>query len=75
MSSWREESVQAKLPVDCLWTVEETAKYLRVPAATLYQWRYLGTGPKAGRVGRYLRYDPADVIAWFRAKQDQGAAA
>ena len=45
-----------KLPVDCLWTVEETAQYLRVPPATLYQWRYLGIGPKAGRVGRFLRY-------------------
>lgn len=40
-----------KLPIECLWTVEETARYLRVPKATLYQWRYLGIGPKAGRVG------------------------
>ena len=64
-----------KLSVDSLWTVEETALYLRVPVATLYQWRYLGTGPKAGRVGRYLRYDSADVIAWFRAQQEQGDAA
>jgi DNA-binding transcriptional MerR regulator len=64
-----------KLPVDCLWTVGETAQYLRVPPATLYQWRYLGIGPKSGRVGRYLRYEPAEVISWFRAQQEQGSAA
>ena len=53
-----------------LWTVEETALYLQVPKATLYQWRYLGIGPKAGRVGRHLRYDPEDVRAWFRQQRD-----
>lgn len=37
---------------DRLWTAEETAAYLQIPKATLYQWRYLGIGPKAGRVGR-----------------------
>jgi hypothetical protein len=62
-----------KLPIECLWTVEETARFLRVPKATLYQWRYLGIGPKAGRVGRHLRYDPAEVIAWFRQQQEHAA--
>ena len=55
---------------DRLWTADETALYLQVPKATLYQWRYLGIGPKAGRVGRHLRYDPADVRAWFREQQE-----
>lgn len=59
-----------KLQTDCLWTVEETACYLRVPKATLYQWRYLGIGPKGGRMGRHLRYHPDDVIAWFRQQQE-----
>jgi predicted DNA-binding transcriptional regulator AlpA len=59
-----------KSVADRLWTAEETALYLQVPKATLYQWRYLGTGPKAGRVGRHLRYDPEDVRAWFRQQQD-----
>jgi predicted DNA-binding transcriptional regulator AlpA len=57
---------------DRLWTAEETAAYLQVPKATLYQWRYLGIGPKAGRVGRHLRYDPEEIKAWFRSQQ--GAA-
>jgi hypothetical protein len=28
-----------------LWTAQETADYLRIPKATLYQWHYLGIGP------------------------------
>lgn len=52
------------MPVERLWTVEEVADYLRVPVATLYQWRYRRIGPRASRVGRHLRYDPAEVRAW-----------
>lgn len=58
---------------DQLWTTEQTALYLQIPKATLYQWRYLGIGPKAGRVGRHLRYDPQDVKSWFRQQQDTAA--
>ena len=48
-----------------LWTVSDVAHYLGVPVQTLYQWRYLGTGPAAYRVGKHLRYDPAAVPAWL----------
>jgi excisionase family DNA binding protein len=48
-----------------LWTAQDVAAYLSVPLATLYQWRYLGTGPAAYRVGRHLRYEPAAVQAWL----------
>jgi predicted DNA-binding transcriptional regulator AlpA len=48
-----------------LWTAQDVAGYLGVPLATLYQWRYLGTGPSAYRVGRHLRYEPAAVQAWL----------
>jgi hypothetical protein len=54
---------------DRLWTADETAEYLRVPKATLYQWHYLGVGPKPGKVGRHLRYDPDEVKRWFRQQQ------
>jgi hypothetical protein len=56
-----------------LWSIAETADFLRVPVATLYQWRYRGYGPRGRRVGRYVRYDPRDVRDWFAA-QDGGAA-
>ena len=48
-----------------LWTVDDVAAFLRVPVQTLYQWRYLQSGPPAYRVGRHLRYDPSAVRAWL----------
>lgn len=51
-----------------LWTVTEVATFLGVPATTLYQWRHRGYGPRGSRVGRYLRYDPRQVRAWFAAQ-------
>jgi excisionase family DNA binding protein len=54
---------------DRLWTAEEVARFLGVPVPTLYRWRYQGTGPRPGRVGKHLRYDPAEVMAWFRQQQ------
>lgn len=55
-------------PADRLWSVEDVSAYLGIPVETLYQWRKRHYGPPAGRVGRYLRYEPADVRAWFRAQ-------
>ena len=54
-----------EVPAGRLWTAQDVADYLTVPLATLYQWRYLGTGPTAYRVGRHLRYEPAAVQAWL----------
>jgi excisionase family DNA binding protein len=47
-------------------SVEEVSEYLGIPVATLYRWRHMRTGPKASRVGRYLRYSADDVAAWLR---------
>jgi hypothetical protein len=53
------------VPLGRLWTAKDAANYLTVPLVTLYQWRYLGTGPTAYQVGRHLRYEPAAVQAWL----------
>jgi predicted DNA-binding transcriptional regulator AlpA len=53
-------------PGDRLWNVEDTSAFLGVPIGTLYQWRYRRLGPPAYRVGRHLRYDPAEVRQWLR---------
>jgi hypothetical protein len=38
-----------------LWTTEEAARFLGVPKATLYQWRYLGTGRRlAGSAATFV---------------------
>lgn len=47
-----------------LWSIGETAAYLGVPVATLYDWRYRETGPPSHRVGRHVRYVPNEVHAW-----------
>ncbi|GAA0568723.1 helix-turn-helix transcriptional regulator [Actinomadura livida] len=64
------EPTALPLPWDRTWSVEEVSYFLGVPVATLHQWRYLGTGPKAARAGRRLRYLPADVLDWFRQQQE-----
>ncbi|MQA05015.1 MAG: helix-turn-helix domain-containing protein [Streptosporangiales bacterium] len=48
-----------------LWTPDDLSSYLDIPKETLYRWRYLGIGPVAVRIGKHLRYDPADVRAWL----------
>lgn len=58
---------------DRAWTPEDVAHFLGVPVRTVYQWRYLGTGPKGARVGKYVRYLPEDVLAWFRQQQEEAA--
>ncbi|MBN9102319.1 MAG: helix-turn-helix domain-containing protein [Pseudonocardia sp.] len=53
-----------------LWTVQDVAEFLGVPVATLYDWRCKGYGPRAKKVGRYLRYEPAVVRQWFADLDD-----
>lgn len=48
-----------------LWTVEELARFLGVPVATVYQWRYRRQGPPGIRVGRHLRFRRADIERWL----------
>jgi len=50
--------------------VDEVAQLLGIPKATLYRWHSLSTadvphGPRAFRVGRYLRYTLEDVRAYI----------
>jgi DNA-binding transcriptional MerR regulator len=53
-----------------LWGAEDVAEYLGVPVQTLYCWRCKGYGPRCKRVGKYLRYDPAEVRRWFDELSD-----
>lgn len=57
-----------------LLTPEEAANVLGVPLTTLYQWRHRRRGPRSIKVGRHLRYRPADIEAYLDAQtQDAGA--
>lgn len=53
-----------------LLTLQEVAEYLGVPPTTIYQWRHKGEGPPGFRVGRHVRYRPADVEKWLEGQRD-----
>lgn len=53
-----------------LLSTQEVADYLGVPVQTLYQWRSRGQGPTSMRIGRHVRYDPADVRSWLAQRRD-----
>jgi predicted DNA-binding transcriptional regulator AlpA len=54
-----------RVRVEPLWTAADLAHYLGIPVKTLYQWKWRGEGPPFRKVGRHLRYDPADVRRWL----------
>jgi len=51
-----------------LLSVEDLAARLGVPIGTVYAWNHKGTGPRRVRVGKHIRYTPADVDAWIEAQ-------
>jgi excisionase family DNA binding protein len=57
-----------------LWGPKEVAEYLNVPVQTIYQWRTRGYGPPGTRIGKHVRYRPADVEAWVSDRIENGAA-
>ncbi|WP_327661367.1 MULTISPECIES: helix-turn-helix transcriptional regulator [unclassified Streptomyces] len=64
--------MQHALPERYLTPVD-VADLLGVPVETVYQWRRKRTGPKGFRVGRHLRFDPADVCAWVKSQMEVAA--
>ena len=56
-----------------LWSVQDVSDYLDIPVQTLYQWRTKNYGPPGVRIGKYIRYEPDDVRAWFAALKQKAA--
>lgn len=56
-----------------LWTIEDVSAYLGIPVGTLYQWRSKEYGPPGRRMGKYVRYRPADVRAWVDSLSGEAA--
>lgn len=50
-----------------LLSPQELAAFVGVPLATIYRWNHLRTGPAFVKVGRHVRYRPADVESWMTA--------
>ncbi|MDP8928170.1 MAG: helix-turn-helix domain-containing protein [Actinomycetota bacterium] len=55
---------------DALLSPQQLADYLGVPVATVYRWRYEGTGPRGIKVGKHVRYRRRDVEAWLDTRTD-----
>jgi len=51
-----------------LMSAEELADFLGVPLNTVYIWNHRRQGPRAHKVGRYLRYRWPEVEAWLQAQ-------
>ncbi|UAJ80193.1 helix-turn-helix domain-containing protein [Leifsonia sp. ZF2019] len=45
-------------------TIEQLSDDLQVPVKTIYGWQAKKYGPRAIRVGKYLRWRPEDIEAW-----------
>jgi hypothetical protein len=45
-------------------TQRELADLLRLPERTLEDWRLTHSGPPYLKLGRHVRYDVHDVLAW-----------
>lgn len=52
-----------------LVSVEELARYLKIPRKTLYEWNSDGSGPPYLRVGRHVRYVWSDVERWLEQRR------
>ncbi|WTP57659.1 helix-turn-helix domain-containing protein [Streptomyces phaeochromogenes] len=80
MSTAREQpdpraTLRGGLP-DQYLTPDDIAVMFKVPKETVYQWHKKRTGPPGFRIGKHLRYDPADVRAYVTdRKTDDRAAA
>ncbi|MEV7389533.1 helix-turn-helix domain-containing protein [Streptomyces sp. NPDC091215] len=57
-------------------TADDIAEIFEVPKETVYQWRKKRIGPPGFRIGKYIRYDPADVHRYVtgRKNADRNAA-
>jgi len=49
-----------------LLTPEDVSELTGIPETTLAQWRYRKQGMPYLRIGRLVRYDHADVIAYLQ---------
>jgi excisionase family DNA binding protein len=50
---------------DKLLTPSEVSKILGIPELTLQNWRTRGGGPRFAKIGKHVRYRPADLNRWL----------
>ncbi|MGH2827712.1 MAG: helix-turn-helix domain-containing protein [Actinomycetota bacterium] len=58
-----------ELPRDRLLSTDEVAHLLQVPVSTVYEWNRRRVGPQPMRIGRRLRYHPAELVRWMKEQR------
>lgn len=48
-------------------TTREVAELLKIPPRTVEDWRISGSGPRYRKIGKHVRYELRDVLAWLRS--------
>lgn len=56
------------------WSTVDVAWFLTLSPRTVRRWRAQGAGPGWFRVGRTVRYDPAEVHRWLHEECDWSEA-
>jgi excisionase family DNA binding protein len=51
-------------------SVDDLASELDLPIGTIYAWRARGRGPRAHRIGKYLKFRRKDVELWLATLAD-----
>jgi len=59
--------------IPALWDVQRTADFLGTSVPTIYSWAERGIIP-SHKLGRLLRFDPEEVIAWARSQAAGGGS-
>jgi predicted DNA-binding transcriptional regulator AlpA len=54
--------------MEALLDTEEAAKVLGIAPGSLRQWRKRGIGPRHVKVGRFVRYRPAEIERWLESR-------
>jgi excisionase family DNA binding protein len=60
-----ERSASQKQPLEPLLSITELSELLGVSVDTIYNWRHRGGGPPGIRVGRHVKWRPAEVRHWL----------
>jgi excisionase family DNA binding protein len=58
------DSSQLSVPV--FLTQNEVAELLRLPVRTVEDWRLTRMGPPWVKLGRHVRYEQSELLAWVR---------
>jgi len=54
-------------------TLEDVSTYLDIPPKTLRKWRLQGSGPRAFKVVRHLRFRRSEIDAWLEERADDAS--